>query len=201
MDPVRFDTLVKSLPSAGTRRSLLRLLAAVPMAAGLLPLLAPEEAQGRDHHGGNGHKGGNGHNGSKGHNGNNGKGKDGKGGKSGKRGTSRSCTPQERSRTCQGRCGSVPNNCGQSVECSCPAGEICRSDGTCSPCDGNNACPSGCTCSSGSSPEPGVCVEVIADPCPLPNCFGLSRCADPGAFCVRVFCGELTQRCIPKCRS
>ena len=44
MDPVRFDTLAKSLSRTGTRRALLRLLAAVPVAGGLLPLLAQEPA-------------------------------------------------------------------------------------------------------------------------------------------------------------
>ena len=44
MDPVRFDSLARTLSSTGTRRTVLRLLAALPLAGGLLPLLAQEPA-------------------------------------------------------------------------------------------------------------------------------------------------------------
>ena len=40
MDPVRFDTLAKTLATPATRRGLVRLLTAVPVASGLLSLLA-----------------------------------------------------------------------------------------------------------------------------------------------------------------
>jgi hypothetical protein len=47
MDPRRFGRLVKTLSAPGTRRSLIRLLAAVPVAGTVLTLLSPEEAAGR----------------------------------------------------------------------------------------------------------------------------------------------------------
>jgi hypothetical protein len=100
MDPQRFDTLAKTLSTSGTRRGLLRLLAAVPVASGLLTRLEPEDAQGR--------------------------GEDGRDGKDGKDGRNRGCNPESRSRTCRGKCGPVKNNCGQRINCgSC---EICRAD-------------------------------------------------------------------------
>ena len=52
MDPLRFDMLVKTLSAAGTRRALLRLLAAVPVAGGVFSLFEEEGVAG------NGHKGG-----------------------------------------------------------------------------------------------------------------------------------------------
>jgi hypothetical protein len=48
MDPVRFDTLVKSLSTTGTRRTLVRLLAALPLAGAVAVLRgdAPAQANG-----------------------------------------------------------------------------------------------------------------------------------------------------------
>src|SRR5688500_15347579 len=69
MDPVRFDTVVKTLSSSGTRRGLLRLLAAVPVAGGLLALIDPEAVagkNGKNGRGANGGKGGKGGHGGKG---------------------------------------------------------------------------------------------------------------------------------------
>jgi hypothetical protein len=83
MDAERFDRLARALSGAGTRRGLLRLAAAVPMASGLRMLLHQEEVQagkGKDGkgghgrnggHGGKGGKGGKGGNGYKGHKGKN----------------------------------------------------------------------------------------------------------------------------------
>src|SRR5215216_6739946 len=47
MDPRRFDSLTRSLTGTGTRRGLLRLLAAVPVAGAVLSLVAAEDAAGR----------------------------------------------------------------------------------------------------------------------------------------------------------
>jgi hypothetical protein len=76
MDPLRFDMLVKTLSAAGTRRVLLRLLAAVPVAGGVFSLFEEEGVAG------NGHKGeGKGNKGGKGGKGGKSKGGKGKGGK------------------------------------------------------------------------------------------------------------------------
>src|SRR4051794_6662024 len=102
MDPQRFDTLVKSLSAAGTRRGMLRLLAAVPVAGGLVALLAPEEGAGKDatrHQKGSG--------------GQDAKGRDAKGqvGKDGKAGKTRDthhitlCRPESKTKTCKRKCG------------------------------------------------------------------------------------------------
>ena len=42
MDPVRFDTLTKSLSTPGTRRGIVLLIAALPLAGSLTGLLAAE---------------------------------------------------------------------------------------------------------------------------------------------------------------
>jgi hypothetical protein len=74
VDAAQFDRLVQSLGAPSPRRRLLRLLAAVPVAGGLLALLAPEAVVGKNGKNGKGGKGGKGHKGHKG-------GKGGKGGK------------------------------------------------------------------------------------------------------------------------
>jgi hypothetical protein len=45
MDPVRFDTLTKSVSAPGTRRALLWLLAALPLGVMLAPFLSVEEVE------------------------------------------------------------------------------------------------------------------------------------------------------------
>jgi hypothetical protein len=75
MDRPRFDSLIKTLVTPGTRHGLVCLLAAVPLAGGLLPVLGPAVVAGND--------------GKNGKNGNGGRGgKDGKGnyGHKGRRG-------------------------------------------------------------------------------------------------------------------
>ena len=86
MDPVRFDTLIKTLSTAGTRRALLRLLTAVPVAGGLLALGDPEALAGKHGKDGKHGRGANGGQGGKGgHGGKGGKGRKGKSGRSGTR--------------------------------------------------------------------------------------------------------------------
>jgi hypothetical protein len=48
LDPTRFDTLAKSLSTSGTRRGVGRLLAALPLAAGLASWFTPAAVQGSD---------------------------------------------------------------------------------------------------------------------------------------------------------
>jgi hypothetical protein len=59
MDPQQFDTLARTLSTTGTRRALLRLLAAVPAAGSLLLLIDPEAVTGKNgKHRKGGHGGG-----------------------------------------------------------------------------------------------------------------------------------------------
>ena len=114
MDSVHFDTLVKALAQPGTRRSLLRVLAAVPMATGLLTLREPDEVQGRGRR-----------RGKPGQDGKDGTSRDGKRGNGGSR---TRCRAESRAKTCKGRCGKVKNICGKRVNCgpcTCKAERAC----------------------------------------------------------------------------
>jgi hypothetical protein len=57
------------------------------------------------------------------------------------------CNPEAQATTCAGRCGTWPNNCGQSVTCpACPNGQTCLLNGTCArPCTGMAGQCNGCT--------------------------------------------------------
>ena len=46
MDPLRFDALAKSLSTSGTRRGVGRLLAALPLAAGVAPWFTAAAVEG-----------------------------------------------------------------------------------------------------------------------------------------------------------
>src|SRR4051812_43984776 len=114
MDPVRFDTLVKTLATPGTRRGLLRLLGSVPIASGLLTVLDPAGVAGKDGKHGKGGKGGNGGRGGKGGHGRHGH----KGGKGKNRSTtSQGCLARSDVDTCANQCGTVLNNCQKPVTC------------------------------------------------------------------------------------
>jgi hypothetical protein len=152
VDSQRFDTLVKTLSAPGTRRGVLRLLAAVPVAGGLLTLLEPDGAQGK---GAKRHQTGNG--------GKDGRGKDGKRDQSRDKGTVSICRPESKARTCRGRCGKVKNICGKRINCgACPE---CSSDGECgacqicqegrctAPCDGTGCCDDNGECHDGRTTE------------------------------------------------
>jgi hypothetical protein len=123
MDPVRFDTLARTLSTTGTRRTLLRLLAAMSVACGVFALLEETTIAG------NGHKGGKG----KSHHGH--KGKSG-------RSTSNvgapapGCTP-----TCPARvCGDVDDGCGSTIACVCSGSTPVCDGGTCRACRANREC-------------------------------------------------------------
>lgn len=174
MDPSRFDALARVLSAPDSRRRVLGLLTAVPVAGGLLGILTPEESEaaGRRARRKKAHK--------------HGKGRRRKHGKHKKK-----CTPDSRAQTCAGRCGRVINNCQQAVDCgSCActpacavcltcqdqganapgtciadptqqgqtcgaAGQICQADGTCA-CDAGS-CPDCTTCGGD-----GVCTPCAA---------------------------------------
>ena len=146
LDPTRIDTLAKSLSTSGTRRGVGRLLAALPLAAGLASWFTPAAVQGSGSGaivGGGGsrrrrrkarqrHDPG-----------------DDKLNRKGKRTGKRTdrqpdpapapdCSPNPDIVTCAGACGPVPNNCGQPVDCgSCSDACVVLDFDT-------GACPTGC---------------------------------------------------------
>src|SRR3712207_3567434 len=99
MDARRFDRLVASLFVSGTRRGLLRRLAALPLGGMLAAVVADEGEAGRhprrDAVSAQGKKG------------------KGKGKKKRKKG----CRSDAVARTCAGKCGTVTDNCGRRVSC------------------------------------------------------------------------------------
>ena len=44
------------------------------------------------------------------------------------------CASQPVSQTCNGKCGSISDNCGAVVECTCPRGQCCNGQGACDAC-------------------------------------------------------------------
>ena len=172
MDSTRFDTLVKSLSSPGTRRDLMRRLAPLPL-AGLLATLLPNETEA----GGrrkrrkkrNKHRSGDDKDNRKGKR----KGKRAGDSKAKNRGTPASepvapppagCQPESAAQTCTGTCARVANNCGTVIDCgacTCATGchpvcQTCNPDtGLCdavakdTPCDDGDACTVNDVCTDG----------------------------------------------------
>jgi hypothetical protein len=126
MDLDRLDTLARSFVSAGSRRSLLGLLAAVPVVGGLLSSLSPEDAGAKERRRRRKqrHK----------------QRKD-----PGSRKTTKprkKCKPESVAQTCARTCGTVQNNCQQAVDCgSCACDPRCDVCFTCQ--DGPNT-PGAC---------------------------------------------------------
>lgn len=60
------------------------------------------------------------------------------------------CTPDPRDTTCDGKCGSVTNNCRMAVDCGSCAGAtpVCSSSNVCVACSSANPCPNGGCCAS-----------------------------------------------------
>lgn len=183
MDLDRLDTLARSIASAGSRRRLLGLLAAVPAIGGLAGLGTPEgtEAKDRRRRRKQRHQ----------------RRKD-PGNR--KRDTGKKpCRPESVAQTCAGKCGSVPNTCKELVDCgSCacdPACDVCftcqdgpNTPGTCviDPVQQGETCGTpgqlcqpdgGCACDEescgGVTPvcAAGACVACSAThPCPSGEC-------------------------------
>jgi hypothetical protein len=93
------------------------------------------------------------------------------------------CVPEPASTTCAGRCGTAANNCGQAVTCpSCPTGQTCLINGTCARlCTAAGAECTGCTspvsCSIPSTEGQQICVIseqqcVERQPCDPPHTMG-----------------------------
>ncbi|MFN8663138.1 MAG: hypothetical protein U0075_14720 [Thermomicrobiales bacterium] len=167
MDLDRLDAVARSLASAGSRRSLLGMLAAVPVAGGLLARLAPEDAEAKERRRRRKQR----------H----------KRRKNPGRNKKKGCKPRGRGKVCAGRCGLVTNRqtCGKTVDCgscACPEpcgaclicqtgpntvgacvpdpaqdGQVCAGGvcdgGACVACSASNPCPSGCC-----DPATGTCV-------------------------------------------
>jgi hypothetical protein len=141
MDPVRFDTMTKSLSTAGTRRGLVRLLAALPLGLTLTAVFgdrpevtAKKKRQQDDGHGSSHrrHRRKAKHRHQTGNNKDNRKGKrKGKRKDKGENPGTNSCTK----RTCPpNACGSQSDGCGGTLNCGCDGNTICDG-GTCQACD------------------------------------------------------------------
>jgi hypothetical protein len=190
MDPVRFDSLVKLLSTAGTRRRLVRLLAALPlgMALGSLVDDRPGATAEDDDHGSshrrrrrktrNARQSGNNKDNRKGKR----KGKESRAG----------CTPESRARTCAGRCGPVINTCGTVIECdpcTCATGchPVCQTcnptTGLCDPAADSAACDDGNACTQTSACQGGVCVGGSPVVCTAPNECQIAGACDPVTGC------------------
>jgi predicted outer membrane repeat protein len=140
-----FDHLTKALSTPDIRRRVVTLLASLPLVTGLSSLLGEEEssASGRrkqrrkqDHHR---------------HDQLSAEKK--RKNKRKKRKNKKKCKPQSSDQTCDGRCGTVTNNCKKAVDCGscgctqhsdCGADALCLDDGSCQAC--TVTCPGGaCT--------------------------------------------------------
>ena len=146
MDADRFDHLIKSLSNPNSRRGLLRVMAALPLAGSLLPFL-DKDAAGQ----GNGAIIGGGGRRRRRARHDPGKDKDPRKRKDRKKRKTRppGCTPEPVTQTCAGKCGDVPNRCGTIIACqSCP-GELCD-NGICT-------CPVRLCCSCTRAGQPFAC--------------------------------------------
>jgi hypothetical protein len=193
MDATHFDRLARALSEVSTRRGLLGLLATLPLLGGLVALLDRDDgnAKGRrkrrkkPHH----HRK-----------------------KSGNRAGNtkkRRCKPESPTKTCEGKCGSVKNNCQKTVECgSCDCDPACQECFTCqgepgapgscvpqsanTPCGAASFCREGTRFPQGSCDGDGNCLSSTERPCdPYTKCDG-DRCASTcdtdddcvaGSFC------------------
>jgi hypothetical protein len=199
LDALNFDRLSKALVSGGTRRGVLRLLAALPIGAVLLPPTGEEDADahGRRKRRKKRHKHGKGR-------------RRGKGNKKKQR-----CRAEPKATTCQGKCGTVKNNCKKVVDCgSCDCLEPCdpcyicqagpNTPGMCviDPEQQGEACGSAgqvcqadgvCACDAGSCANPTpMCIAGACQACSTDaECQDASRgdlCC--GGTCVRGVCCE-----------
>ena len=115
------------------------------------------------------------------------------------------CTPHSKSTTCNGKCGTVTNNCGQQVVCDACAVQTCKTssctENICvytnqtngqggSNCPSPKQCCNGVCCGSGKSCVNGVCKD---------NCGSNPPCGDGktccGGTCQTGICCELNEGC------
>jgi hypothetical protein len=200
MDSNQFDEISRSLATAGTRRGILNLLAALPVVGVLLTVRDAEEAEAKRHRKPHGkpqrrhghalkrHRAG-------GHKRDNAPKKAAKKKKKHKQQV-QACVPESAPLTCVGRCGQIPNLCGTLVDCGactcpvvCPVCQTCNA--TTGDCEANPAflgllcaapgqvCQTSgaCTCDDGSCPVGQRCngLACVCDE---------TSCSRPGHFCL-----------------
>jgi hypothetical protein len=113
------------------------------------------------------------------------------------------CLPEPVGNTCQGRCGTFTNNCGQSVPCSaCGTGHQCLSNGSCAlPCPAET-CNNGCVCSFANTEGETLCSRASNSCATTPQvCSATAECP-LGQHCAPTGCGPggtLENRCGPLC--
>lgn len=159
MDDGRFDRFARAIAGFTSRRGLLGLAASMPITGGALALLEPADIQAKKRKK-----------------------------KKRKKKKKKTCTPDPKSTTCAGTCGSVINNCKQTVDCgSCacdpPCGEclVCNdTTGACVPAQNGAVCGAGPACNSGvEHPQDtcdgaGACQPGADQPCGLYECAATS---------------------------
>ena len=150
MDPTAFDALARSFHAAGSRRRLLRLLAALPLGVTLTIGLgdAPDATADAGDHGSSHRrqrrKARHRHNPDQ-H-------------KDNPTHQRKSCKPKSNAQTCAGKCGRVRNRCGKRVDCgSCVCSPACPLCQTCDPATGQCVPSANRTICGGSGTTTSVC--------------------------------------------
>ena len=187
MELNRFDQLVQSLATSGSRRGLVGLLTAVPILGGFAALLGDEAPA---------------------------KGRQTRRQRAGherdltaerrKKKKKKKCKPQSLATTCAGKCEAVTNNCQQTVNCGlCPVCHRCNSaTRVCQPDPGQqgDACggagqiclaDGSCACDAGSCGLGTVCLEGTCEDCGFIGgpCCSNNNCQPPtGAVCIDDTC-------------
>jgi hypothetical protein len=151
MDAGRFDALTRALSADGTRRGIVRLLAAIPLAGELGAYLGEASEAGRRRRRRKvRHRPG--------------KEKDQR---KGKRKKQKKCKPDPLTQTCAGKCGVVQNNCRQPVDCS-----SCACTPPCSECEECNEESGRCV------PNPATVAERCGQPGQVCQADGRCVCDD-----------------------
>jgi hypothetical protein len=183
MESERFDTISRSLATAGTRRGIMRLLGVLPLVGVLSTFVDGEEAGAKRRGQPRGHR--NDQQRDRPHDeGKQKKKPKGKGKKKRKNGRTE-CQPEPAAQTCAGKCGQVSNTCGTPVDCGrCTCATGCPECQTCNPatgrCIGNPAADEA-PCGTGGRCLAGECV-CDATSCPTGCCDGTTcRIADDNA--------------------
>jgi hypothetical protein len=183
MDDLQFDRFARAVAGVTSRRGLLGVAASAPVVGGALALFDPEDIEAKKRKK-----------------------------KKRKKKKKNKCTPDAKTTTCNGKCGSVINNCKQTVDCgSCacnpPCGECFQCNtatATCVPETAGTACGAGPSCDSGlelfqdTCDGAGTCQPGGGQLCGLYLCAGNAcgtTCAgdtdcEPNAYCTGGACTQ-----------